>query len=200
MWEGRAFKEVNFTNSNLKIGRFRALDWFEDGSFYILNTPGHLLGHICALARTTPDTFIFMGGDAAHHAGEFRPTEFVPLPEHVGIEGLKANIVFPSPCPGELLLNHIHPRKSATKPFYETADGFNEDGPTAEWTIEGLIEFDANENVFMVVAHDASLLDVVRFYPQSANDWKERLWARKGRWRFLADFAKGVNGAAAGKL
>lgn len=191
MWAGREFKEVEF-NSDLKIGRFKAVDWFGDGSFYILDTPGHLLGHICGLARTTRGTFIFMGGDAAHHAGEFRPTEFVPLPQNVRLDGLKSNVAFPSPCPGELLVERLHPRKSATKPFFEAADGFNEDGPTADWTIEGLTEFDAHEDVFMVVAHDASLLDVVGFYPEDANAWKERLWARKGRWRFLADFTRGL--------
>ncbi|KAL2144222.1 hypothetical protein VTI28DRAFT_9433 [Corynascus sepedonium] len=38
----------------LSIGRFRALDYFNDGSFYLLDTPGHATGHISALARVTP--------------------------------------------------------------------------------------------------------------------------------------------------
>jgi hypothetical protein len=194
MWEGRELKEVRF-RTDLRIGRFKAVDWFGDGSFYVLDTPGHLLGHICGLARTTPDTFILMGGDAAHHAGEIRPTEFVPLPTSVTLEGLKPSSVFPIPCPGELLVQQIHPRKSATKPFYEPADGFNEDGSVAERSLEGLTEFDAHENILVVLAHDASLRDVVGFYPQDANDWKQKLWRNKGRWRFLTDFKAGLRTA-----
>jgi hypothetical protein len=190
-WEGRELKEVEFS-TDLKIGRFKAVDWFGDGSFYLLDTPGHLLGHICALARTTPDTFILMGGDAAHHAGEIRPTEFGPLPTSVALEGLNFGSSFPMPCPGELLLERLHPRKSATKPFYEPADNFNEDGPLAEQTVIGVTEFDAYENILVVLAHDASLRDVVDFYPHHANDWKEKLWRSKGRWRFLTDFEGGL--------
>jgi glyoxylase-like metal-dependent hydrolase (beta-lactamase superfamily II) len=188
-WEGRELRELKFL-TDLKIGRFKALDWFGDGSFYVLDTPGHLLGHISALARTTPDTFILMGGDTAHHAGEIRPTEFVPLPTSVTLEGLKLDSSFPIPCPGELLVQQIHPRKSATKPFYEPADGFHEDRPVAEQSIEGLTEFDAHENIFVVLAHDASLRKVVDFYPQDANDWKQKLWRKEGRWRFLIDFTQ----------
>jgi glyoxylase-like metal-dependent hydrolase (beta-lactamase superfamily II) len=72
-WAGRELREISFTSSNFKIGRFNAFDYFGDGSFYILDTPGHLLGHICGLARTTKNTFIFMGGDAAHHRSSSIP-------------------------------------------------------------------------------------------------------------------------------
>jgi len=46
-----------------------------------------------------------------------------------------------------------------------------------------------------IVAHDASLLDVVSFFPKSANDWKSLDWGKNGRWRFLADFSKGLEKA-----
>ncbi|KAF2492421.1 Metallo-hydrolase/oxidoreductase [Lophium mytilinum] len=197
MWEGRELKEVEF-RTDLKIGRFKAVDWFGDGSFYVLDTPGHLLGHICALARTTPDTFILMGGDAAHHAGEIRPTEFDPLPASVSLEGLRPGSRFPIPCPGEMLVRQIHPRESATKPFYEPADNFNEDGPEAERSLEGVTEFDAYENVLVVLAHDASLRDVVSFYPQEANGWKQKRWRDRGRWRFLTDFEGGLRTSEGG--
>jgi hypothetical protein len=35
------------------IGGFRSYDWFGDASFYLLNTPGHTVDHLSALARTT---------------------------------------------------------------------------------------------------------------------------------------------------
>jgi len=50
------------------IGPFpRALDLYGDGSLYIIDTPGHLPGHLGVLARTSTDGgWIFLGGDAAH--------------------------------------------------------------------------------------------------------------------------------------
>ncbi|EUC44055.1 hypothetical protein COCMIDRAFT_99264 [Bipolaris oryzae ATCC 44560] len=42
------------------------LDLFNDGSLLIVNAPGHLLGHINLLARTSPSHQIYMGGDACH--------------------------------------------------------------------------------------------------------------------------------------
>lgn len=39
---GRTLRQVNFDTEShgLKIGGFRAVDWFNDGSFYLLETPG----------------------------------------------------------------------------------------------------------------------------------------------------------------
>ena len=73
--QGREHREIDFDKtSNLKIGQFPAFDYFGDGSFYLLDAPGHAIGHMCGLARTKStlegdeeDTFIFMGGDTAHH-------------------------------------------------------------------------------------------------------------------------------------
>lgn len=44
----------------------RTHDFFGDGSFYLLDAPGHLLGHMMGLARTAQDEYIVMGGDACH--------------------------------------------------------------------------------------------------------------------------------------
>ncbi|KAJ7434328.1 Metallo-hydrolase/oxidoreductase [Mycena galericulata] len=53
---------------NTSIGPFpRAVDYFGDGSVYIIDTPGHCAGHITALARTSSDgAWIYLGGDVAH--------------------------------------------------------------------------------------------------------------------------------------
>jgi len=50
------------------VGPFpHALDFFGDGSLYIVNTPGHLPGHLGVLARTSSDGgWVFLAGDAAH--------------------------------------------------------------------------------------------------------------------------------------
>lgn len=71
-WEGREVVEMEFS-TDLKLGRFKAFDYFGDGSYYIIQTPGHAVGHISGLARVSKgsggeeDTFVFMGGDACHH-------------------------------------------------------------------------------------------------------------------------------------
>lgn len=192
-WEGRERKEISFEDAKIKIGRFRAIDYFGDGSFYLLDTPGHLLGHLCGLARTTSDTFIFMGGDAAHHCGEIRPNEYRPLPRNIKLDPNPAR--FPCPCPGELLQEYVHPEHSVDTYFYKAADGFNEDAKVADWTVDGVSEFDADDRVLVAIAHDASLLDVVNFFPKPANDWKKLGWGVQGRWRFLADFARGLDQA-----
>jgi hypothetical protein len=95
----------------------------------------------------------------------------------------------PCPCPGDMLVEHVHPEKSATKYFYKPADGFNEDPEVAKLTIDAMAEFDADERVFSILTHDASLLPIVDFFPESANRWKELGWGTKGHWRFVTDFA-----------
>lgn len=72
---GHDVEEIDFGSSSLKVGGLPAVDYFTDGTFYLLDTPGHCFGHMCGLARVTsnPDSFILMGGDAIHQGGELRP-------------------------------------------------------------------------------------------------------------------------------
>ena len=50
------------------VGPFpRALDYYGDGSLYIVDAPGHLPGHINILARTSADgAWVYLAGDSAH--------------------------------------------------------------------------------------------------------------------------------------
>lgn len=52
--------------------------------------------------------------------------------------------------------------------------------------------FDADDDIFVIMAHDSSLMDVVDFFPKSANNFKNKGWKEKGRWAFLKDFAVAV--------
>ncbi|KAF7324240.1 Metallo-beta-lactamase superfamily protein [Mycena sanguinolenta] len=70
----RKVTKIDFTKANLTFSGLNAIDYFGDGSFYLVNTPGHLPGHLTALARTTPTTFILLGGDTFHHVGGGPPT------------------------------------------------------------------------------------------------------------------------------
>ncbi|KAK3714720.1 hypothetical protein LTR37_007700 [Vermiconidia calcicola] len=199
-WEGRTLREINFDieGKGLKIGQYKAFDFYGDGSYYLLDTPGHAVGHMCGLARTSarPPEFIFMGGDIAHHGGEFRPTKFVPLPENIVPNPLVAPFSRQtSACPGHLFEN-LHPQKSSTEPFYKpTLEGVHKDGQEAKESIDKMGEFDAHDNIFVNIAHDSSLYDMVEFYPKVANGWSQKRWKEEGRWRFLRDFDTGASEA-----
>lgn len=192
-FEGRHVRDVDIQGEGkgLQIGRFHAYDYFGDGSFYLLDTPGHAIGHMCGLARTSsaPDSFVFMGGDAAHHGGEFRPTDYLPLPKEVKPSPLKRR----SQCPGHLMQD-IHPHDSANKPFYYVTASFAHDKKVADWTIDGLGEFDAHDNVLMLMAHDDAVVDPaqINFYPQPLNDWYQKSIGQKVKWLFLGDFEEAL--------
>jgi glyoxylase-like metal-dependent hydrolase (beta-lactamase superfamily II) len=42
------------------------IDFFNDGSLYIIDAPGHLYGHINLLARVGPEKWVYLGGDCCH--------------------------------------------------------------------------------------------------------------------------------------
>jgi glyoxylase-like metal-dependent hydrolase (beta-lactamase superfamily II) len=49
------------------VGPFPAgIDTFGDKSVYIIDSPGHLQGHINLLCRTSPNKWLYLGGDSAH--------------------------------------------------------------------------------------------------------------------------------------
>lgn len=63
------YRELSLeTDTWLPMGPFsRAFDYFGDGSFWLLDTPGHMPGHLGGLAHTGKDEWVFMGGDCCHH-------------------------------------------------------------------------------------------------------------------------------------
>lgn len=139
-----------------------------------------------------------MGADTCHHGGSLRPTEYLPLPSeltpspfpsHVHGHAHKGMIT----CPGALF-EAIHPKKSRTEPYYDQmTTAPDRDVPKAQDSLTKMADFDASEDVFVVIAHDASLLDVVEFFPKSANAWKEKGWKERGHWRFLGDFGEAAS-------
>ncbi|KAJ7484739.1 hypothetical protein FB451DRAFT_1233359 [Mycena latifolia] len=184
---GRKLVPVNFAESELEFGGLKAHDFFGDGSLYILDVPGHLPGHVCALARVTSTSFLFLGGDACHHAGMLRPTD--KLHQHF-------------PCPGELL---AATRRSVSAPEFAASDsagefdlatrttpllhvaenGYYHDPPTARASIKKLGGFDANADVFVVIAHDLSLMSIIEPLPASLDQWKGKGWKERATWAFL---------------
>jgi 3-hydroxyisobutyrate dehydrogenase len=49
------------------LGPFeRSIDYFGDGSFYIVDSPGHLPGHINGLVRIAANRFVYLASDSCH--------------------------------------------------------------------------------------------------------------------------------------
>ncbi|KAK5168934.1 uncharacterized protein LTR77_006243 [Saxophila tyrrhenica] len=199
-WE-EDFRERNVIEApfDMKIGKFDAWDYFSDGSLYVLNVPGHATAHVSALVRTTPDTFVFLGGDVCHFTGDIRPSEYINMPENIPKEGeALLDKRFSRPCPCSIFMAS-HPSHSDSEPFYRCASGsssFYVDPPTAQNSIRTLIGFDANPNVCTLIAHDPAPLKVMPFFPNGTiNDWKEKDFKRQMHWDFLNEIpAKGVPG------
>ncbi|KIA75606.1 hypothetical protein HK57_00606 [Aspergillus ustus] len=183
----RDVREINFQNA-YKIGRFNAVDYFGDGSFYLLDAPGHSVGHLCALARVTsapdPDSFVFMGGDAAHHVGLLRPSIYLPIPEQLDPCPFYDSL---SNCTREMV-RRIHPQQSITEPFLKPARGMFPEFEEAEDTLRKIQELDAAENILVILPHDKSILENVRLFPSKINGWMAEGVKERTRWLFIRDF------------
>ncbi|KEF52107.1 uncharacterized protein A1O9_11733 [Exophiala aquamarina CBS 119918] len=200
-FSGREHREIDFSDgSEIQLGHFTAVDYFQDGSFYLLNAPGHAIGHICGLARVTSaqegdaeDTFVFMGGDTAHHGGEFRPSQYLPLPKEIRPSPYKYKSS--TPCPG-LIFEAIHPGGKGNEPFYHVEGAFHHDTKDAAQSVAYMGEFDAHEDVLVIVAHDATLLDPsigIEYFPNGTmRDWKAKGYANRLHWAFLQDLVQAV--------
>lgn len=159
---------------------------------------------MCALARTTKDTFAFLGGDICHFVGDFRPSPEVSLPEHIPKGPLDHDpVFFPAPCPCSLFTDQ-HPivpassTEAKTTPFYKVsshATSVNTDPATAQQSVNKLRAFDASPSVLVCLAHDPELL---RFLPTfnetpsaDINGWKEDDVKEKTRWGWLNELPRG---------
>ena len=195
-FEGRELIELDFggSASTLKVAGLRAIDWFDDGSFYLLEAPGHTADHIMALARTSADKFVLLAGDGAHHCGEFRPSLLTPLPDAISPSPFEDS-TSASSCPCSLFQSiHPSPESFRTTPFYEAAAHQVEDPVAKRATLDALRTFDRSPDVLIILTHDASLLDVLEFFPKADLTGWEKQPSRKdvGQWRFLSDFRKSV--------
>lgn len=62
----------------------------------------------------------------------------------------------------------------------------------AEIAVKRLQDFDASAKVFVIIAHDVHLQDIMPVFPQKLNNWGSAGYKSLGRWRFLKDFLNGV--------
>ena len=196
----RSIREISFADSSLRIGQFPAYDYFGDGSFYLLDTPGHALGHMCGLARTTPTTYAFLGGDICHFSGMCRPSPGVALPDPIPHSQL--DDFFLSPCPCSMFtdihpLMKRHPTKAKTTPFFEVTSvkpSSYLDRDTAMESIRGMQDFDTSPDVLVCIAHDPTLLKVLPVLNDrpdaDLNDWKSKGFKEQLLWGWLNDLPR----------
>ncbi|KAJ8116189.1 hypothetical protein OPT61_g2342 [Boeremia exigua] len=193
---GRSVRELTFSDQ-LVVAGYHAIDYFADGSFYILNTPGHAIGHVSALVRTTSNTFVFLGGDICHFGGAFRPTSYVPMPESLSPYDVGHEKRHNQPYPHSVFTKCHPDRANARTTTYYTpccrADGWYVDPPRALESIEQLKALDADARILVLIAHDPAMLDICTFFPHAnANDWQSLGWKRMLRWRFLDELPSDV--------
>jgi len=122
------------------IGAFtKGLDYFHDGSFWLVQSPGHCPGHIVAIARvtTSPATYILLAGDAAHSSRLYQPA---PPPE------LRSYL-------GEFDMGD-----GKTHYMYDDVD-------TSYETIGRLTRMHMDEKVMVVAAHEVELEKVIELKP-----------------------------------
>lgn len=91
-----------------------------------------------------------MGGDAAHQAGEFRPSKYLPFPDSIAPHPLDLHTA--TSCPGALF-EHLLRGGDRTKPFFDIAkDGVSVDVDEDQRTLGKLQEADAHNNILVVIA------------------------------------------------
>ena len=79
-------------------------------------------------------------------------------------------------------------------PYYYINDGVPHNKEQADHSNELMQKFDAADNVFVIIAHDDTLLDPnagFEWFPQGTlKNWKKKDCANRVRWAFLKDFTE----------
>ncbi|KAJ7334280.1 beta-lactamase-like protein [Mycena albidolilacea] len=187
---GHQVTKIDFAAANLSFSSMKAVDYFGDGSFYLLNTPGHLPGHLSALARVTPTSFIALGGDAFHHVGEARPRpkfqENFPCPAHL-LEEAKTSIstdYFWSPESQDGEFDMLS-RSQQLFAVSDLPDSFYADPVTSQVSLEKLATFDADPDILVLIAHDISLISSIPYFPAYLSNWKASHFKEQTVWNFV---------------
>lgn len=103
------------------------------------------------------------------------------------------------PCPGHLISNSISHQhfpviggstdiSSREQPLLAPkATNYADLEKSKESIALVATNFDAHPDVFVLLAHDTSLEDVVEAFPASLNQWKEKGWKERVVWAFLEE-------------
>ncbi|KAK7055317.1 Metallo-beta-lactamase superfamily protein [Favolaschia claudopus] len=187
---GHNITKLDFASSKLVFAGLKAVDYFGDGSFYLVDTPGHLPGHLTALARVTSTSFVVLGGDTFHHAGQARPRpQFqrnFPCPAHL-LEDTKTSMstdFFWSPG-SRLGSFDLRSRAHALLTLSDLPDSFYADPVKAGVSLEKVASFDADPDFLVVAAHDISIRSAIPYFPKYINGWKASKLKERTVWNFV---------------
>jgi len=137
--EGKRVECLSEEDAWQKVGAFRGLDFFGDGSFYLLDTPGHFDGHLAGLvcvAKGPNPRYYLLGGDTAHHICLIDYKN----PAAIGVIKAKDNPLSPlrESDPDHLL-------------------SFEHNLGTSYKTMAGMAKMENEANIVTLLAHDESL-------------------------------------------
>ncbi|KAL0569719.1 hypothetical protein V5O48_012234 [Marasmius crinis-equi] len=187
---GREVEELDFTNSKLKIAGLSAIDYLGDGSFYLIDMPGHCPGHVVALARVKPDSFVLFGADTCHHPGQIRPNPHIhksyPCPGRLLDAARKSVSAEHFAAPGATEFD-LEKRDTCFFGVAPPPHSFYADKAQSEESQKALAVLDAQKNVFVIVSHDATLEGVLGLFPEKLDDWEEKGWKEQTIWTFLEE-------------
>ncbi|KAH8799204.1 beta-lactamase-like protein [Flagelloscypha sp. PMI_526] len=184
----RKVTDLDFTGNRLHIGGFPALDYFKDGSFYLLDSPGHAPGHIMGLARVKPNDFVLLAGDTFLDIAQVRPTAALHKAVHI-CDTLSASArdninttIFRSG--GNDTEGFDFNARSG--PFFDVPEqGLFSDPAKARRSQRLLQAFDSNDDVIVVGAHDATLNPLIGERTNALNDWKQLNLKWEFTWQFV---------------
>ncbi|KAL5401256.1 hypothetical protein PMIN03_010107 [Paraphaeosphaeria minitans] len=102
-WDGRFFDPERATERAeeldgpwVSFGPFpKAMDYFGDASFWVIQAPGHMPGNLCAAARLESGDWVLLGSDCCHSRGILDGTHEVAqfcVPHRQGTMSLHADI------------------------------------------------------------------------------------------------------------
>lgn len=136
-----------------------------------------------------------MGGDLGHHASQWRPNELINIPKELIPSPFGPDSKFnvrKNICPGEIFIEHAHPSHSNAEPFTRIRAGHPYNVEQSRDALKATEALDADDDILVIMAHDWTLLNVLDYFPKSANRWHEAGWKERSRWEFLKDFVKVV--------
>ncbi|KAJ6508322.1 hypothetical protein C8R45DRAFT_967045 [Mycena sanguinolenta] len=142
---GRTVQKIDFSTANLIFGGIKAIDYFGDGSSYLLNTPG------VSVPSSTVSSSTFRAICRHSRDGAF----------------------------------DMLSRAQQLFAVSDLPDLFYTDPVTARISLEKLATFDADPNIFVVVAHDISLRETISYFPAYLNDWKKSGLKEQTVWSFI---------------
>ncbi|KAF7328059.1 Metallo-beta-lactamase superfamily protein [Mycena kentingensis (nom. inval.)] len=192
---GKTHTKIDFSTAELKFNDMRAIDYFGDGSFYLVDTPGHMPGHLTGLARVTAGaepTFLLLAGDTYHHPGEARPRpafqDTFPAPAPI-IASARAHVntsVYFSPGSHDGAFD----LPSRATPMLAITSNSSMDPVTSTVTGEKIARWDASADVLVLMAHDLSVVEDLEggglpYHPQLLNGWKAAGWKKDTVWEFM---------------